>query len=306
MPFCLAGRVWSAAVCAERAVCWPTSARRWWIWWRRWLNASITGRWMPRVAAADSRGMALQVLQRLGDRLLMRGTDLRGGLEPAKPVQQAHTLGRAEGQVEPGDAVATGRAAQPLRRDRMGAGEQAVQPLLSDLSGQPELLCRLAEPVAGRLPRPGVVLLLASRDSVQVVVGLALQELADVEHADPRGARRGLRCRAGDGIVRVLPRSVVLTRVRDVAGRPGGPPERLRARNRGADDGFGWVVEFQELPEAWGTVEAQRQRVGAATELDHHGRVDQSGGEPPDGHRQRTGDDRDGIGTWRIGKQRPG
>src|SRR6266542_4822593 len=193
MPFCLAGRVWSAAVCAERAVCWPTSARRWWIWWRRWLNASITGRWMPRVAAADSRGMALQVLQRLGDRLLMRGTDLRGGLEPAKPVQQAHTLGRAEGQVEPGDAVATGRAAQPLRRDRMGAGEQAVQPLLSDLSGQPELLCRLAEPVAGRLPRPGVVLLLASRDSVQVVVGLALQELADVEHAGPRGARRGRR-----------------------------------------------------------------------------------------------------------------
>jgi hypothetical protein len=141
-----------------------------------------------RVPAADHRRMALQVVQRRGDRLFVGGTDLRGGLEAAEAVQQAHALWRAEGEVEPGDALAAGRAAQPLGREGMGAGEHAVQAFLGDHSGQPELLGRLAEPVAGRLPRAGVVLLLAARHLVKVVVGLALQELADVEHADPEAA----------------------------------------------------------------------------------------------------------------------
>jgi hypothetical protein len=69
-------------------------------------------------------------------------------------------------------------------RARLGmvARQRAVQQLALDLAEDVELVGCRAHPLAGRLALAGVVILDALRDRLQVVVGLALSELADRQH----------------------------------------------------------------------------------------------------------------------------
>src|SRR5690606_37499758 len=90
-------------------------------------------------------------------------------------------LGSVERAVEAGHVL---RALRAEQRTAVGPGtvEDTAQLVAGDVAGETEALGAPAEPAARRLAGADVVLLGATGDGVEVVVGPAGGELADAQH----------------------------------------------------------------------------------------------------------------------------
>src|SRR3954454_2780392 len=131
--------------------------------------------------ASDLYGDILDVLQRGTHGSLVRAGELPRGLLVAGGEQHRYGLRRTEGEVEADDLRLAGGVAQPaleLRVGRVDARHQRVERARVHLAGKPERGRPAADPLAGRLTAPGVVIVATLRDLTLVVGGLPGRQLA--------------------------------------------------------------------------------------------------------------------------------
>ena len=137
----------------------------------------------PPGSPADAQRPALEVVEGLGDRVGVHGAD--GGRDVAfgEAVEEGDRFGGREGEVEARHPLAW--ATPPaVRISPWGEtpARTARRSLRRHLAAEPEEPGTLAQPVAGGLARPGVVLLTAGGDGAQVVVLGTGHQLGDGEH----------------------------------------------------------------------------------------------------------------------------
>jgi hypothetical protein len=132
------------------------------------------------VAPAHEHCLALQVAQRGGERLFVRGDDLTADLGSAERPRHRHRLRRGEGQIQRGDPVV--RPAERAPVSGAPPAEERDEVVVADRAVQAEVLGGRASPVARDLGPAEVVVLGAVRDRAQVVTLLTRRELPDRQH----------------------------------------------------------------------------------------------------------------------------
>ena len=142
----------------------------------------------PPGSPSDAQRPTLEVVEGLGDRIGVHGADGGRDVTVGEAVEEGDRLGGREGEVEARHPSGVGHPAggQDLALGR-DAGEDGSQIGRRHLAAQSEECGTLAQPVAGGLAGPGVVLLSAGGDGAQVVVLGAGHQLGDGEH--PGSAR---------------------------------------------------------------------------------------------------------------------
>src|SRR6266542_1724456 len=155
------------------------------------------GRQQPRpanmlgaVVAAAGADLAVEVGDRLADRVLVGGQDRRAGLLVAQPVQHRDALGGTKHQVPRGHRVGAGWTAELLAGLGVAPGEQVLERLRRAGAFKTERGGAAAKVLAGGLAVAGQVLLAVLGDLAGVVVGPPGRQLVQVRGHQRSAARR--------------------------------------------------------------------------------------------------------------------
>src|SRR6266545_2779048 len=155
------------------------------------------GRQQPRpanmlgaVVAAAGADLAVEVGDRLADRVLVGGQDRRAGLLVAQPGQHRDALGGTKHQVPRGHRVGAGWTAELLAGLGVAPGEQVLERLRRAGAFKTERGGAAAKVLAGGLAVAGQVLLAVLGDLAGVVVGPPGRQLVQVRGHQRSAARR--------------------------------------------------------------------------------------------------------------------
>ncbi len=138
------------------------------------------------VVAAAGADLAVEVGDRLADRVLVGGQDRRAGLLVAQPVQHRDALGGTKHQVPRGHRVGAGWTAELLAGLGVAPGEQVLERLRRAGAFKTERGGAAAKVLAGGLAVAGQVLLAVLGDLAGVVVGPPGRQLVQVRGQSSR------------------------------------------------------------------------------------------------------------------------